>query len=187
MTISYISAAGSGFECTYRPHSRWWHGTASRSFALPWFPSSIGIPWPSAWGGDWDQLLCSMGLVWSRPSKRLWNAKMNLIVQSSSWKRPIPGLPSWSLQLSLQECPSSSMLRHLLPQVWGHTASPLVLSGPPERNWMRAISVMVEGINLTFGMYWGVHRQHPLVMAYRGWTNRNWIIEVTMCCPERTK
>ena len=38
---------------------------------------------------------------------------------------------------------------------------------------MRAISVMVEDSNLTFGMYWGMLRQCPLVMAYRGRTDRD--------------
>ena len=48
-------------------------------------------------------------------------------------KRPIPDLPSYGPGLSLQECPSSCMLRHLLPQVWGPTASPQV-SGLPRRS-----------------------------------------------------
>ena len=120
---------------------------------------------------------------------------------------------------------------HLLPQVWGPTASPQV-SGLPQRshsytawrssmqqpcqllsssspdtsplgpmawflqldspfrttkgNWLRAVSVMVEDSYLMFGMYLGMLRQCPLVMAYRGRTDRDWIIEVTMCCPERT-
>ena len=54
-------------------------------------------------------------------------------------------------------------------------------------NWMRYISATNGDSNLTFGMQWGGLRQCPLVMAYRGRTDRNWIIEVTMCCPERTK
>ena len=29
---------------TYESRSRWWHGTASRSFAPPHVPSSIGTP-----------------------------------------------------------------------------------------------------------------------------------------------
>ena len=45
----------------------------------------------------------------------------------------------------------------------------------------------VEGSNLMFGMHWGMLRQCPLVMAYRGRTDRTELIEVTMCCPERTK
>ena len=113
-------------ECTYGSHSRWWHGTASRSFAPLQFPSSIGTPWPSAWCRDQDQLYSPMGLVWNLLGKRLWNAKMKLIVWSSSRKCPIPDLPSWGYPLSLQECPSGCMLCHLLPQVWGHTASPLL-------------------------------------------------------------
>ena len=216
---------------TYVSRSRWWHGTASRSFAPPQFPSSIGTPWQSAWCRDPGQPLSPIHLVWSLPDKHLWNAKMKLIVRSSSRKHPIPDLPSYGLPLSLQECPSSCMLHHLLPQVWGPTASPQV-SGLPRRshsfaawrvsmrqpcqllsssspdtsplgptawflqldgpfrttkgNWMRAISVTIEDSNLTFGMHWGVLRQCPLVMAYRGRTDRDWIIEVTMCCPERT-
>ena len=157
---------------------------------------------------------------------------MKLIVQSSSRKHPIPDLPSYGPGLSLQECPSSCMLNHLLPQVWGPTASPQV-SGLPRRshsfatwrvsmrppcqllsssspdtsplgptawflqldgpfrttkeNWMRSISVTSEDGNLTFGMHWGMLRQCPLVIAYRGRTDRYWIIKVTMCCPERTE
>ena len=217
---------------TYVSRSRWWHGTASQSFAPPQFPSSIGTPWQSAWCGDPGQLLSLIRLVWSLPDKHLWNAKMKLIVWSFSRKHSIPGLPSYGPELSLQECPSGCMLRHLLPQVWGPTASPQV-SGLPRRshsfaawrvstwppcqllsssspdtsplgptawflqldgpfrttkgNWMRAISVTIEDGNLVFGMHWGVLRQCPLVMAYRGRTDRKWVIEVTMCCPERTK
>ena len=52
---------------------------------------------------------------------------------------------------------------------------------------MRAIFVTIEDSNLVFGMHSGVLRQCPLVIAYRGRTYRNLIIEVTMCCPERTK
>ena len=72
----------------------------------------------------------------------------------------------------------------------GPTASFLQLDGPfrtTKENWMRYISATTEDSNLTFGMHWGMLRQCPLVMAYRGRTDRNWIIEVTMCCPERTK
>ena len=47
-------------------------------------------------------------------------------------------------------------------------------------NWMRAYSVTTEDGGLTFGMHWGVLRQCPLVIAYRGRIYRNWIIEVTM-------
>ena len=217
---------------TYVSRSRLWHGTASRSFAPPQFPYSIGTPWRSAWCGDPGQSLSPIRLVWSLPDKHLWNAKMKLIVRSSSRKRPIPVPTPYSPWLYLQECPSGCMLRHLLPQVWGPTASPQVsglpwrshsfaawrvsmrqpcqllsstsldtsplgptawflqLDGPfrtMKENWMRAISMATEDSNLTFGMHWGMHRQCPLVMAYRGRTNRNWIIEVTMCCPERTK
>ena len=217
---------------TYVSRSRWWHGTASWSFAPPQFPSSIGIPWQSAWCGDPGQPLSPIPLVWSLPDRRLWNAKMKLIAQSSFRMHSIPVPPAYSPWLSLQECPSSCMLCHLLPQVWGPTASPQV-SGLPRRshsyaawrvsmrppcqllssslldtsplgplawfleldspfrtmkeNWMRAISVTIEDSNLTFGMHWGMLRQCPLVMAYRGRTDRDWIIEVTMCCPERTK
>ena len=156
---------------------------------------------------------------------------MKLIVRSSSRKRPIPDLPSYNPGLSLQECPSSCMLHHLLPQVWGPAASSQV-SGLPRRshsfaawrvsmwqpcwllssssldtsplgltawflqldgpfrttkgNWMRAISVTIEDSNVMFDMHWGVLRQCPLVMAYRGRTDRYWTIEVSMCCPERT-
>ena len=42
-----------------------------------------------------------------------------------------------------------------------------------KENWMRDISATTEDSNLTFGMHWGVLRQCPLVMAYRGRTNRN--------------
>ena len=66
----------------------------------------------------------------------------------------------------------------------------LQLDGPfrtTKENWMRAISATIEDSDLPFGMYWGVLRQCPLVIAYRGRTDRNWIIEVTMCCPERTE
>ena len=92
------------------------------------------------------------------------------------------------LHLPLEEFPCGNLvgcspvhLQILLPwDRWHFVCKYMVLSGPPERNWMRAISVMVKGIDLTFGMYWGVLRQHPLVMAYRGRTNRNWIIEVTV-------
>ena len=217
---------------TYVSRSRWWHGTASRSFAPPQFPSSIGTPWQSAWCGDPGQPLSPICLVWSLPDKRLWNAKMKLIVRSSSRKRPIPGPPAYNPWLHLQESPSGCMLHHLLPQVWGPTVSPQV-SGLPRRsrsfaawrpsmrppyrllsssspdtsplgptawflqldgpfrttkeNWMRDISATIKDGNLTFGMHWGMHRQCPLVIAYRGRTDRNWIIEVTMCCPERTK
>ena len=72
----------------------------------------------------------------------------------------------------------------------GPTAWFLQLDGPfrtTKENWMRYISATIEDGNLTFGMHWGMHRQCPLVIAYRGRTDRNWIIEVTMCCPERTK
>ena len=217
---------------TYVSRSRWWHGTASRSFTPPQFPSSIGTPWQSAWCGDPGQLLSPIHLVWSLPDKYLWNAKMKLIVRSSSRKRPIPDLSSHGPGLSLQECPSSCMLRHLLPQVWGPTVSPQVsglpwrshsftawrfsmqppcqllsssspdtsplgptawflqLDGPfrtTKENWMRDSSATIEDSNLTFGMHWGVLRQCPLVIAYWGRTDRYWIIEVTMCCPERTK
>ena len=205
---------------------------SNRSFAPPQFPSSIGTPWQSAWCGDPGQPLSLICLVWSLPDRRFWNAKMKLIVRSFSRKRPIPRSPSYSLWLFAQECPSSCMLCHLLPQVWGPTVSPqipglpwrshsftawkvsmrppcqllsssspdtsplglmawfLQLDGPfrtMKENWMRAISVTIEDSNLAFGMYWGVLRQCPLVIAYRGRTDRNWIIEVTMCCPERTK
>ena len=205
-------------EQTYVSHSRWWHGTASWSFAPPQFPSSIGTPWQSAWCRDWDQLLSPIRLVWSLPDKRHWNAKMKLIVRSFSQKHSIPGLPSYGLPPCLQECPSSCLLRHLLPQVWGPTASPQV-SGLPRRlhslaawrlfpcghlvscslvhlqilsplgptawflqldgafrttkgNWMRAISVTIEDSNLLFGIHWGMLRQCPLVIAYRGRTDR---------------
>ena len=217
---------------TYVSRSRWWHGTASWSFAPPQLPSSIGTPWQSAWCGDPGQPLSPIRLVWSLPGMCLWNAKMKLIVWSSSWMLPIPVPPSCDPWLSLQECPSGCMLRHLLPQVWGPTASPqepglprrshsfaawrlsmrlpclllsssspdpsplgptawfLQLDGPfrtMKGNWMRAISVTIEDSNLAFGMHWGMLRQCPLVMAYRGRTDRDWIIEVTMWCPERTK
>ena len=203
-------------EQTYVSHSRWWHGTASQSFA-PLRSPSIGTPWQSAWCRDPDQPLSPIRLVWSLPGKHLWNAKMKLIVRSFSRKRSIPDLPSCGLPSCLQECPSSCMLHHLLPQVSGPTASPLVtglpwrshsyatwrfsmrqpclllssssldtsplgptawslqLDGPfrtTKGNWMRAISVMVEDGDLMFGMYWGVLRQCPLVMAYRGRTDR---------------
>ena len=217
---------------TYESRSRWWHGTASRSFAPPRVPSSIGTPWQSAWCWDPGQPLSPIRLVWSLPDTCLWNAKMKLIVRSSPRKPPIPGSPSYDLELCLQVCPSSCMLRHLLPQVWGPTASPqesglprrslpftawrpskrppclllsssspdtsplgpmawlLQLDGPfrtTKENWMRCISATNRASNLTFGMHWGGLRQCPLVMADRGRTNRNWIIKVTMCCPERTK
>ena len=167
-------------ECTYRSRSRWWHGTASRSFTPLQTPSSLGIPWQSACCRDPGRLLTLRGLAWNLLSKHLWNAKMKLIVRSFSWMHPIPGLLSWGHPQCLQECLSGCRLHH-----WWHVDLS-VISGPPERNWMIAISVMVEGIDLILGMYWGVLRQHPLVMAYRGRTSRNWIIEVTMCCPERT-
>ena len=115
---------------TYVSHSRWWHGTASRSFAPPQLPSSFGTPWQSAWCGDPGQPLSLIHLVWSLPDERLWNAKMKLIVRSFSRKRPIPGLPSYNPELFPQECPSSCRLHHLLPQVWGPTASPQVLGLP---------------------------------------------------------
>ena len=177
------------------------------------------------------QPLSPIHLVWSLPDRHLWNAKMKLIVRSSSQKRPIPALLPYSLWLFLQECPSGCMLHHLLPQVWGPTASPqgsglprrslpsaawrpskrlpclllsssspdtsplgpmawLQLDGPfrtTKGNWMRYISARIEDSNLMFGMHWGMLRQCPLVMAYRGRTDRDWIIEVTMCCPESTK
>ena len=218
-------------EQTYVSHSRWWHGTASRSFTPLQFPSSIGTPWQSAWCRDRGQPLSPICLVWSLPDKRLWNAKMKLIVQSFSRKHSMPSLPSYGLPPCLQECPSGCMLRHPLPQVWGSTASPQVsglswrshsfatwrssmrqpcqllsssspdtsplgpkawflqLDGPfrtTKGNWMRAISSTIEDSNLTFGMHWGMLRQCPLVMAYRGRTDRNWTIKVTMCCPVRT-
>ena len=217
---------------TYVSRSRWWHGTASRSFAPPQFPSSIGTPWQSAWCGDPGQPLSPTRLVWSLPSMHLWNAKMKLIAWSSFRMPSIPVPPFYSPGLGLQECPSGCMLRHLLPQVWGPTASPqgsglpwrslpfaawrpskwlpclllsssspdtsplessawfLQLDGPfrtTKGNWMRDISATIEDSNLTFGMHWGMLRQCPLVIAYRGRTDRDWIIEVTMCCPERTK
>ena len=217
-------------EQTYISRSRWWHGTASRSFTPLQTPSSIGTPWQSAWYRDPDQPLSLICLVWSLPGKRLWNAKMKLIVRSFSRKRPIPDLPSCGLPPCLQECPSGCRLHHLLPSIRAHCLSSGIWSAmritficclksfhaatlsaalqfisgyfslgtdgmisairrsfqDHQGNWMRAISVMVEDGDLTFGMYWGVLRQCPLVMAYRGRTNRNWIIDVTMCCPERT-
>ena len=205
---------------TYVSRSRWWHGTASWSFTPLQSPSSIGTPWQSAWCGDPGRLLFPIPLVWSLPDRHLWNAKMKLIVRSSSRKRPIPDPPSCGPGLSLQECPNSCMLHRLLPQVWGPTASPqepglprrslafaawrvsmqqpcqllsssspgisplgssawfLQLDGPfrtMKENWMRAISMTTEDSNLMFGMHWGMDRQCPLVMAYRGRTNRNWI------------
>ena len=217
---------------TYVSRSRWWHGTASQSFAPPQFPSSIGTPWQSAWCGDPGQPLSPIRLVWSLPNMHLWNAKMKLIVWSSFRMPSIPVPPSYGPELCLQECPSSCMLHHLLPQVWGPTASPqgsglprrslpfaawrpsmrlpclllsssspdtsplgptawfLQLDGPfrtAKGNWMRDISATIKDSNLTFGMHWGMLRQCPLVIAYRGRTDRDWIIEVTMCCPERTK
>ena len=207
-------------EQTYVSRSRWWHGTASRSFAPPQFPSSIGTPWQSAWCRDPGQPLSLIRLVWGLPGMHLWNAKMKLIVRSSSQKCPIPDLPSYSPGLSLQECPSSCMLCHLLPQVWGSTASPQVfglpwrshsfatwrvsmqqpcqllssssldtsplgskacflqLDGPfrtTRENLNEVISATVQDRVLSFGMNWGVLRQCPLVMAYRGRTYRNWI------------
>ena len=42
-----------------------------------------------------------------------------------------------------------------------------------EGNWMRDISVTTEDSNLMFGMHSGMLRQCPLVMAYRGRTDRN--------------
>ena len=178
------------------------------------------------------QPLSPIRLVWSLPDRRLWNAKMKLIVRSSSRKRPIPVVLPYGPWLYLQECPSGCMLHRLLPQVWGPTVSPqesglprrslpsaawrpsmwppclllsssspdtsslgpmawfLQLDGPfrtTKENWIRCISATSEASNLMFGMHWGMHRQCPLVMAYRGRTDRNWIIEVTMCCPERIK
>ena len=84
---------------TYVSRSRWWHGTASRSFAPPQFPSSIGTPWRSAWCGDPGQPLSPIRLVWSLPDKRLWNAKMKLIVRSSFQMHSIPVPPSYGHQL----------------------------------------------------------------------------------------
>ena len=115
---------------TYVSRSRWWHGTASRSFAPPQFPSSIGTPWQSAWCGDPGQPLSPIPLVWSLPDKHLWNAKMKLIAWSSFRMHSIPVPPSYNPRLSLQECPSGCMLHHLLPQVWGPTASPQVSDLP---------------------------------------------------------
>ena len=190
-----------------------------------WHPLTVCLMWRSR-----SAVVSDLSCLKS-PDKRLWNAKMKLIVRSFSRKRSKPGLPSYGLPPCLQECPSGCMLRHLLPQVWGPTASPQV-SGLPQKspsftawrssmrqpcqllysssldtsplgpttwflqldgpfrttkgNWMRAISVTIEDSNLTFGMHWGMLRQCPLVVAYRGRTDRDWIIEVTMCCPERT-
>ena len=96
----------------------------------------------------------------------------------TAW-RPSTRLPC---QLLSSSFPDTSPL--------GPTAWFLQLDGPfrtTKENWMRDISATIEDSNLTFGMHWGMLRQCPLVMAYRGRTNRNWIIEVTMCCPERTK
>ena len=217
---------------TYVSCSRWWHGTASRSFAPLQTPFAIGTPWQSAWCEDPGQPLFLTRPAWSLPGTCLWNAKMKLIVRSSSQMPSIPVPPSYGSVLCLQECPSGCMLRHLLPQVWGPTASPqgsglpwrslpfavwrpskwlpclllsssspdtsplgpmaclLQLDGPfrtTKENWMRYISATIEDSNLTFGMHWGMLRQCPLVIAYRGRTDRDWIIGVTMCCPERTK
>ena len=217
---------------TYVSRSRWWHGTASRSFTPLRTPFAIGTPWQSAWCGDPGQPLSLIRPAWSLPDKCLWNAKMKLIVRSSSRKRPIPALLPYGPWLYLQECPRGCMLHRLLPQVWGPTASPqgsglprrslpfaawrpskrlpclllsssspdtsplgptawyLQLDGPfrtTKGNWMRDISATIEDSNLMFGMHLGMLRQCPLVMAYRGRTDRDWIIEVTMCCPERTK
>ena len=111
---------------------------------VPWYSKSIirsssvsffhWHPWQSAWCRDPGQLLSPIRLVWSLPDKCLWNAKkMKLIVRSSSQKHPIPVQPAYGPWLYLQECPSSCMLCHLLPQVWGPTASPQV-SGLPRRS-----------------------------------------------------
>ena len=124
---------------TYISRSRWWHGTASRSFAPLQTPSSIGIPWQSAWCGDPGQPLSPIRLVWSLPDRCLWNAKMKLIVRSSSQKHPIPVLLPYGPWLYLQECPSSCRLHHPLPQVCRPTASPqgsgLPWRSPPFATW----------------------------------------------------
>ena len=105
------------------------------------------------------------------------------------------GLPRRSLPFAAWR--PSKRLPCLLPSSSSPDTSPLVstacllqLDGPfrtTKENWMRDISATTEDSNLTFGMHWGMLRQCPLVMAYRGRTDRDWIIEVTMCCPERTK
>ena len=120
-------------ECTYGSHSKLWHGTASWSSTPPQMSSTIGTPWQSAWCGDPGQPLTLMFLVWNLLDKHLWNAKMKLIVRSSSRKRPIPDLPFRNHPPCLQECPSDCMLHHLLPQVSGPTVSPPVL-GLPRRS-----------------------------------------------------
>ena len=94
---------------------------------------AIGTPWQSAWCGDPGQPLSRICLAWSLPDKCLWNAKMKLIVRSSSRKRPIPLLLLYGPWLYLQECPSGCKLHRLLPQVWGPTASPQG-SGLPQRS-----------------------------------------------------
>ena len=108
--------------------------------------------------------------------------------QGSGPPRRSPPFTAWRFSMRLPCLLLSSSSPDTSPLE--SSACLLQLDGPfrtTKENWMRNISATIEDSNLTLGMHWGMPRQCPLVMAYRGRTDRDWIIEVTMCCPERTK
>ena len=56
----------------------------------------------------------------------------------------------------------------------------------PRENWIAGYCGNIQGISTALGTPIEYIWQHVLVMAYRGWTNRYWIIKDT-CGPERTE
>ena len=141
-------------------------------FLLPYGPWLYLQECPSS-----CKLHCLLPQVWGPTASPQGSGLPRRSLPFTAW-RPSKWLPCLLLSSS---SPDTSPL--------GSTAW-LQLDGPfrtTKENWMRDISATTEDSNLTFGMHWGMLRQCPLVMAYRGRTDRDWIIEVTMCCPERTK
>ena len=209
---------------TYVSRSRWWHGTASRSFAPLRTPFAIGTPWQSAWCKDPGQPLSPTRPAWSLPDTCLWNAQnevdcsklfSNAFHTCSTFLRSCTVSSRVSQRLYASSPPATSMRAHCLSSgIWsatkitsirrlktfqaayfclllsssspdtsplGSTACLLQLDGPfrtTKENWMRDISATIEDSNLMFGMHWGMLRQCPLVIAYRGRTDRDWNIEV---------
>ena len=117
---------------TYVSHSRWLHGTASRSFAplqtsfFHWHPLTVCLMRRSR-----SAIVSDSSCLKSARYRRLWNAKMKLIVRSSSRKRPIPVVPTLrsltvssrvSQQLYASSPPATSMRAHCLSSgIWSAT------------------------------------------------------------------
>ena len=235
--VRQCMAGSDSCTCTYVSRSRWWHGTASRSFCsslvsfFHWHPLTVCLMRRSRsaivsdssclksarvrvsempkWSWLFESSSRNVSHTWST---FLWSSTVSSRVSQQLYA-PSPlatSMRAHCLSSGTWSATKITFIHRLKELPCGHLVgcSPvhlwillplepigmieLKIDGPfrtiPEGNWMRAILCdMVEDSNLTFGMHWGMLRQCPLVMAYRGRTDRDWIIKVTMCCPERTK